>query len=140
MIGGVKLNLVLMDHMKNEKIVVEVQLELVQGTLWEARKNKHLPKHICGVLTKYKDVLKNELLKKWVPKEMENNFAQQEIEFLSHVVTIDRIKPDMRKIKIIWEWKWPLIQKGLEWLFGLAIYYRRFIQDSSKVAKTLSNF
>ena len=37
-----------------------------------------------------------------------NDFAHQEIEFLGHVVTRDGIKPDMKKVKAIQEWKRPL--------------------------------
>ena len=42
-----------------------------------------------------------------------NDFAQQEIEFLGHVVTNDRIKLNMRKIKAIKEWKRPSTHNDL---------------------------
>ena len=43
----------------------------------------------------------------------EGDFAHQEIEFLGHVVTRDGIKPDMKKVKAIQEWKQSSTQKGL---------------------------
>ena len=46
---------------------------------------------------------------------------------------------DMMKVKAIQESRWPLIHKGLRSLLGLANYYHHFIQDFSKVARTLSN-
>jgi hypothetical protein len=41
-----------------------------------------------------------------------NKFVQLEIEFLGHVVTSNGIKQDMKKVKVIWKWKWPFTQKG----------------------------
>jgi hypothetical protein len=55
------------------------------------------------------------------------------------VVTKDGIKPDMKKVKAIQEWKRPSTQKGLRSFLGLANYYRRFIRDFSKVARPLSD-
>ena len=46
---------------------------------------------------------------------------------------------DMKKVKAIQEEKWPLTQKGLRSLVGLANYYHRFIRDFSKVATILFN-
>ena len=57
MVGGTKFNLVLMDQMNNEKkIMVVVQLEQLQGTHGEARKDRPPPNHICGMLVRYKVV------------------------------------------------------------------------------------
>ena len=56
-----------------------------------------------------------------------NDFADQEIEFLGHVMIGNGIKPDMKKIKAIQEWKWLSTQKKLRSFLGLANYYRRFI-------------
>ena len=40
-----------------------------------------------------------------------NKFVQFEIELLGHVVTNNGIKQDMKKVKVIWKWKWPSTQK-----------------------------
>jgi hypothetical protein len=56
-------------------------------------------------------------------------FAQNEIEFLGHVVIKDGIKLDINNVKVIQEWKRPSTQKGLRSFLGLANYYRRFIRD-----------
>ena len=56
-----------------------------------------------------------------------SDFAQNEIEFLGHVVTKDGIKSDIKKVKAIQEWKRPSTKKGLRSFLGLANYYRRFI-------------
>jgi hypothetical protein len=44
---------------------------------------------------------------------------------------------DMMKVKTIQKRRWPLTYKGLSLLLGLASYYHHFIQDFSKVARTL---
>jgi hypothetical protein len=44
---------------------------------------------------------------------------------------------DMMKVKAIQRRRWSLTYKGLRSLFGLANYYHHFIQDFSKVARTL---
>ena len=72
MVGGTKSNLVLMDQMNKRKniiIMVVVQLEQLQGTYEEARKDGPPPNHIRGMLVRYKDVFTNVLLKKATAKE-----------------------------------------------------------------------
>jgi hypothetical protein len=86
MIGGAKLNLVSRDEMTNEHIVVVGWLEQLQWTYGEARKDVPPPNHIRGMLARYKDILTNRLHKNY-RQGVENNFAQQEIEFISYVVT-----------------------------------------------------
>ena len=43
------------------------------------------------------------------------------------------------KVKAIQRRRWPLTQKGLRSLLGLANYYHYLIQDLSKVARILPN-
>jgi hypothetical protein len=71
-------------------------------------------------------------------QRMTNTFAQQEIEFLSYVVTnkvVDGYKDGQGNPRV----ERPFTQKWLKSLFSLANIYRCFIQDSCKVARTLSN-
>jgi hypothetical protein len=89
-------------------------------------------RHIEVVLQKLRD-------NKLYANGEKNDFAQNEIEFLGHVVTNDGIKLDMKKVKAIQEWKRPSTQKWLRSFLGLANYYRRFIRDFSKVARSLSD-
>lgn len=89
-------------------------------------------RHLEAVLKKLRD-------NKLYANGEKSEFAQLEIEFLGHVVTGDGIKPDMKKVKAIQEWKRPSTQKGLRSFLGLANYYRRFIRNFSKIAKPLSD-
>ena len=68
MARGCKLNLVSMEQMQDEQLVEVVQMEQMEGTRGEARKDGPLPKHIRKVLGKYKDVLTNELPQELPPK------------------------------------------------------------------------
>ena len=69
MVGGPKLNLVLMDQIKKKvSIMVVAQLEQLQGTHGEARKDGPPPNHICEMLVRYKDVFTNVLLKMLPPR------------------------------------------------------------------------
>jgi hypothetical protein len=51
-----------------ENIMVDVQLEQLQGTYGEARKDGPPPNHIGGMLVRYKDVFTNVLHKKLPPR------------------------------------------------------------------------
>lgn len=64
-----------------------------------------------------------------------NDFVQQEIEFLDHMMTRNVIKPDMKKIKVIQEWKRLSNQKQFRSFFGLANYYCHFIWRFYKVVR-----
>ena len=66
--GGTKLNLVLMDQMNNEKKMILIQLEQLQGTDGKARKNGPPLNHICGMLVRYKVVFNNVLFKMLPPR------------------------------------------------------------------------
>ena len=89
-------------------------------------------RHLEVVLRKLRD-------NKLYANGKKSDFARQDIEFLGHVVTNDGIKPDMKKVKTIQEWKRPSTQNGLRLFLGLANYYRRFIRDFSKVTRPLSD-
>jgi hypothetical protein len=89
-------------------------------------------RHLEVVLQKLRD-------NKLYANREKSDFAQNEIEFLGYVVTKDGIKPNMKKVKTIQEWKWPSTQKRLRSFLGLANYYRRFIRIFSKIARPLSD-
>ena len=67
--GGGKLNLVSMEQMQDVQLVVVVRMEQMEGTRGEARNDGPLPRHICKVLGKHKDVLTNELSQELAPKK-----------------------------------------------------------------------
>ncbi|GJZ86641.1 putative reverse transcriptase domain-containing protein [Tanacetum coccineum] len=65
-------------------------------------------------------------------------FWLQEIQFLGPVVNSEGIKADPAKIKAVMNWQTPKDVGEIRSFLGLAGYYRRFIQDFSKIASSLT--
>ncbi|GJP39137.1 hypothetical protein CLOM_g6944 [Closterium sp. NIES-68] len=64
-----------------------------------------------------------------ITKGSKCDFLKQELEFLGHVVSIEGVKIDPKKIKTIQEWK-PLSNiKELQSFLGFVNYVRRFIPN-----------
>ena len=57
-----------MDQMTNEHVVVVVQMEKLEKTYGEARKDGPPPNHIYGMLVRSKDVLTNRMFTKIIAK------------------------------------------------------------------------
>jgi hypothetical protein len=66
-------------------------------------------------------------------------FCFNEIEFLGYIVGKDGIKTDEKKIEKVKNYPRPTTITELKGFLGLASYYRRFIKDFSKIAKSLND-
>ncbi|GJW70274.1 putative reverse transcriptase domain-containing protein [Tanacetum coccineum] len=61
-----------------------------------------------------------------------------EVQFLGHVVNRDGIHVDPSKVESVKNWKTPESSTKIRSFLGLAGYYRRFIENFSKIAKPLT--
>jgi hypothetical protein len=66
-------------------------------------------------------------------------FWIDEVPFLGHIISKGSITVDPGKVKDVLEWKIPQTVKEIRSFLGLAGYYRRFIENFSKIAKPLTS-
>ena len=65
------------------------------------------------------------------------SFAKDTVKFLGHIITPKGISPDTTKVTLVQNFPTPITTKQVKSFLGLAGYYRRFIQDFSKIAHPL---
>ncbi|GJQ90555.1 putative reverse transcriptase domain-containing protein [Tanacetum coccineum] len=65
-------------------------------------------------------------------------FWLSEVQFIRHVINGDVIHVDHSKIEVVKNWKAPRTLTEVRSFLGLAGYYRRFIKNFSKIAKSLT--
>src|SRR3954463_8838417 len=65
-------------------------------------------------------------------------FWLNEVGFLGHVVSGDGVAVDPAKVSVVTEWESPNSVKEVRSFLGMAGYYRRFIENFSKVAKPMT--
>ena len=65
-------------------------------------------------------------------------FWLQEVEFLGHVISVEGILVDPRKVKAVLKWGRPTNMTEIQSFLGLAGYYRRFIEGFSTIASPLT--
>ena len=66
------------------------------------------------------------------------DFFEKEIKYLGHVVSKERVSTDPDKIKAVTEWPQPTTVTEVRSFLGFVNYYRRFMPNFSKVAKSLN--
>ncbi|KAJ0946758.1 putative nucleotidyltransferase, Ribonuclease H [Helianthus annuus] len=82
------------------------------------------------------DLLKKEKL---YAKFSKCEFWLREVQFLGHVVNEDRIHVDPTKIEAIKNWETLKTPTEIRQFLGLAGYYRRFIEEFSKISQPLTS-
>jgi hypothetical protein len=65
-------------------------------------------------------------------------FWLTQVAFLGHVISVRGVLVDPGKVRDVLNWKLPIAISKIRSFLGLVGYYRRFIQDFSKVAKPMT--
>ncbi|KMQ85846.1 enzymatic polyprotein endonuclease reverse [Lasius niger] len=65
-------------------------------------------------------------------------FLRKEVTYLGHIITENGISPDPSKLEAVKNFPTPTKVKDVQAFIGLAGYYRRFIENFSKIAKPLT--
>ena len=65
-------------------------------------------------------------------------FWLREVQFLGHLVNQKGISVDPAKVEAVMSWEVPRSPSEIQSFLGLASYYRRFIQNLSKIAVPLT--
>nr|GFC67626.1 putative reverse transcriptase domain-containing protein [Tanacetum cinerariifolium] len=82
------------------------------------------------------DPSKIEAVKNW--KAPRTLTELREVQFLGHVINGNGIHVDPSKTEAVKNWKAPRTLTEVRSFLGLVGYYRRFIEDFSKIAKSLT--
>ena len=64
-------------------------------------------------------------------------FWLTEVRFLGHVVSASGLSVDPEKIEAVMSWEWPKSVFEIHSFLGSARYYRRFIEDFSRLAASM---
>ena len=62
----------------------------------------------------------------------------KEVGFLGHIISGEGIAVDPTKVVIVTNWEAPMSVGEIRSFLGLAGYYRRFIENLSKIAKPMT--
>ncbi|XP_073119964.1 uncharacterized protein [Henckelia pumila] len=78
-------------------------------------------------------------LKDQLQELLDKGFIRPSISFLGHIVSAKGIEVDPSKVEAVRNWAAPKNATEIQSFLGLAGYYRRFIQDFSKIALPLTS-
>ncbi|GJT89574.1 reverse transcriptase domain-containing protein [Tanacetum coccineum] len=107
-------------------VIVFIDDILIYSKTWE----EHV-EHLRLVL----ELLKKEKL---YAKFSKCEFWLREVQFLGHVINGNGIHVDHSKIEVVKNWKAPRTLTKVRSFLGLAGYYRRFIENFSNIANSLT--
>jgi hypothetical protein len=119
------MNKVLMEYL--DKFV----LVFINDILIFSKTEEEHKKHLRLLLEKLRS---NKLYSKFIKCE----FWLTEVTFLGHVISAGGVSINPGKVKDVLNWMPPTTASEIQSFLGLAGYYYRFINDFSKIAKTMT--
>ncbi|WVZ51646.1 hypothetical protein U9M48_002768 [Paspalum notatum var. saurae] len=120
------MNSVFMDYL--DKFVVVFIDDILIYSKTEAEHEEHL-RLVLQRLREHKLYAKFSKCEFWI----------DEVRFLGHVISKGGIAVDPSKVSTVTNWKVPEIPKEVRGFLGLAGYYRRFIENFSRIAKPMTS-
>ncbi|WVZ75537.1 LOW QUALITY PROTEIN: hypothetical protein U9M48_023580 [Paspalum notatum var. saurae] len=120
------MNSVFMDYL--DKFVVVFIDDILIYSKTEAEHEEHL-RLVLQRLREHKLYAKFSKCEFWI----------DEVRFLGHVVSKGGIAVDPSKVRTVTNWKVPEIPKAVRGFLSLAGYYRRFIENFSRIAKPMTS-
>src|SRR3954467_14490175 len=103
----------------------------IDDILIYSKSNEENEEHLRLILEKIRE-------HKLYAKFSKCEFWLNEVRFLGHIVSGDGVAVDPAKVLAVTEWESPKSVKEVRSFLGLAGYYRRFIENFSKVAKPMT--
>jgi len=91
----------------------------------------------AGHVTMVKKVLSRLMEHQLAVSIKKSEFHVKAVEFLGYIVATDGVTMSMRKVDSIRKWKAPRSVKEVQTFLGFAYFYRRFIENFSKICKSI---
>ena len=74
----------------------------------------------------------------FMPNWKKYSFDCNQVEFLGYVISSEGISMDPTKVKTVVEWQTPRSLRDVQCFLGFTNFYRKFIQDYSKLILPLT--
>jgi hypothetical protein len=103
----------------------------IDDILIYSKSNKEHEKHLRLIMDKLRE-------HKLYAKFSKCEFWLNEVGFLGHIVSKDRIVVEPSKVAAVTEWEPPKNVGEICSFLGLVGFYRRFIENFSRIAKTMT--